>query len=196
MTSPPSPVPDVAVARRIPAGQPFVVRPDVRPRAVRAATLLAAPPAGLAGAGAVVGGPQGPALGPLAATVAGCCLLLALLFWLSNPDTPTLAAGPDGLWVRARVFRGRAVRLPWSEVALVHLRWYGGERVLCVEPRDRGLFRRLGVLAWLDAYSPGPAGRGAPPHPGFTARLRHTDRSTPEVVAALRRYARGRAPID
>ncbi|MFC0007014.1 hypothetical protein [Micromonospora siamensis] len=189
MISPPSPVP---VARRIPEGQPFVVWPDVRRRALRGAALLAAPPLGLAVTGVVVGGP----VAALAVPAVGWCLLLALLFWLSNPNTPTLAAGPDGLWVRARAFRGQVVHLPWSDVALVHQRWYGGERVLCVEPRDRGLFRRLGLLAWLDAYAPGPAGRGRVPHPGFTARLRHTDRSTPEVVAALRRYARGRAPID
>ncbi|MEV0153585.1 hypothetical protein AB0H57_07585 [Micromonospora sp. NPDC050686] len=193
----PQPAPDsaVRVARRVPEGQPFVVRPRVRRRAGRVAVLIGAVLGGfflVTGIGRLGGPPAAGLLAPLA----GCCLLVSALFWLGNPDDPVLAAGPDGLWVRARAFRGQVVWLPWTEIALVHRRRHGLAPVLCVEPRDRGLFRRLGLLAWLDTQVPGPPGPARPAHPGFLARLRLTDRAEEEVVAALRRYARGRCPID
>ncbi|MBY8874335.1 hypothetical protein K7640_21110 [Micromonospora sp. PLK6-60] len=187
------------VARRVPEGQPFVVRPRVRRRAARVALLIGALLGGfflVAGVSRLGGPPAGPRPDGLVIPLAACCLLVAVLFWLANPDDPVLAAGPDGLWIRARVFRGQVVWLPWSEIALVHRHRHGLEPVLCVQPRDRGLFRRLGLLAWLDTQVPGPPGPVRAAHPGFLARLRLTDRAEQEVVAALRRYARGRCPID
>jgi hypothetical protein len=103
-------------------------------------------------------------------------LLLGLQIRRLTGSNVLLAAGPSGLWIRSEAPLVDNLHLQWEEVdrvSIVH--WRLLDKRLVVTPRDP---RSAG-------------GRGGPAGAGFQVRISLADRSSADIVAALRHYRAG-----
>ncbi|GAA3336942.1 hypothetical protein GCM10020358_11430 [Amorphoplanes nipponensis] len=181
------------VVPRIPADQPFVVRPSVRKRVFLFGGFTLAV---LAVLGCVLG------LGAIGSENAVALLamfgLIALFFvalfglqiWLLTSGGPVLAVGPAGLWIKTRPTRGQAIWLPWEAIGLISRRRWSLEKMLCVAPRDPRAEQNLGAFTALDAGVM-KAFFGT----GFTATLNFADKSEQEILQAVAHFAAGRVQL-
>ncbi|WP_229403222.1 hypothetical protein [Micromonospora okii] len=195
-----TPPPPAPVLKRIPADQPFVVRPNVVKRALvmgGVVLVLVLPIACLAGVGLVQGAdPQARGnavlgiLGVLGCLLALIGLPLGLQLWLIGSGGPVLALGPAGLWIRTRPTRGQAVWLPWEAVGQVSRRRWSLEKMLVVAPRDPRSLQNLGTFTAVDSGLL-TAFYGS----GLIATLNFADRSESEILAAVAHYSAGRCPL-
>jgi hypothetical protein len=126
----------------------------------------------------------------LAVTTVLGSLQMALVAAIGMSGGPYLAAGPAGIWVRARKWPARSVFLPWSMVARVYPRRWLFDRLICVQAVDPRAGAGAGVLAQLDMGMQRLL-FGA----GFTASAFYCERGTDEVLAALRDLSGGRVPV-
>ncbi|SBT47449.1 hypothetical protein GA0070611_3732 [Micromonospora auratinigra] len=191
---PTGPQPPAAVtAKRIPEDLPFVVRPNVRKRAlVFGAVILVLGLVLACPMGAIAAADDGSPWVLL--VIPMVMLLLALQFgfmlWLIASGGPVLAVGPDGLWIRSRPTRGQAVWLPWGAIDHIYPRRWSLEKLVCVKPRDPRLGSGLGTFTAVDSGLQ-KAFFGT----GFTATLNFADRSEEEIMRALAGYAAGRCRV-
>jgi hypothetical protein len=128
--------------------------------------------------------------------VAAACFLPLLLvsgafrYLVLASGGPRLAAGPDGVWVRARKFPAKAIWLPWAAVERVYPRRVLFQTVICVKPRDPRLDSGYGALGKIQ-MGVDRAFLGT----GFTTPGWNVDRPVPEIMSALAGFAGGRAAI-
>lgn len=111
--------------------------------------------------------------------------VVSFVWWVAAGGGPRLAMGPDGVWLRSVNWPVQAIFLSWSDIAAV---WMSRHSGLCFAPRDPNLLASLGPRATRGARTQ---------HRRHGALLvvplgRHSDRPTPEVLAALAHFAAGR----
>ena len=181
------------VVPRIPADQPFIVRPSVRKRViffggvVAVLMLVLGCVLGLA----AVGSENGLALLVVFFAIAILFVgLFGLQIWLLATGGPVLAVGPAGLWIKTRPSRGQAIWLPWESIGLISRRRWSFEKMLCVAPRDPRAEQRLGAFTAFDSMVT-QAAFGT----GFTATLNFADKSEQEILQAVAHFAAGRVQL-
>jgi hypothetical protein len=182
------------VVKRIPADQPFVVRPNLAKRlgfvgAMSAALwLFMLCLFGAASLGEEVN---------WAVLIFVPIVLAVFVFgwvggivWLVASGGPVLAAGPDGLWIKTRPTRGQAIWLPWTHIGLIDRRRWYFEKMLVVHPRDQAVGDSLGAFTAMDA---GRLSRlyGS----GLTATLTFADKKEAEILQAVAYFAANRVPL-
>jgi hypothetical protein len=181
------------VVPRIPADQPYVVRPSVRKRVIFFGSLTAVLLIflGCVLSGAASGTSNG---GALLIVFLGLVVLLVGLFglqiWLLASGGPVLAVGPAGLWIKTRPSRGQAIWLPWEAIGLISRRRWSFDKVLCVVPRDPQAAQQLGAFTAFDSIIT-QAAFGT----GFTATLNFADKSEQEILQAVAYFAAGRVQL-
>jgi hypothetical protein len=191
---PPPPFTPPAIVPRIPEDQPLVLRPD-RGRIIRVFGLIyiVVPLAFMVVAGAALAVAFGEAvilaifagMGALFFGVFGA-LQLALMLGLLSSGGPYLAAGPDGVWIRARKWPAKSVFLPWPLVGDVYVRRWLWDRVVCVRPIDRRTIEGIGLMGGID-MGVQSALFGA----RFTASAFYCGHDAHQVVAELGRFRQG-----
>ena len=181
------------VVPRIPADQPFIVRPSVRKRViffggfVAVLMLVLGCVLGLA----AVGSENGLALLVVFFAIAILFVgLFGLQIWLLATGGPVLAVGPAGLWIKTRPSRGQAIWLPWESIGLISRRRWSFEKMLCVAPRDPRAGQQLGAFTAFDSMVT-QAAFGT----GFTATLNFADKSEQEILQAVAHFAAGRVQL-
>ncbi|MEU8260017.1 hypothetical protein AB0C02_05280 [Micromonospora sp. NPDC048999] len=180
-------------AKRIPADLPFVVRPNLRKRALLFGGLflfiglVMACPLGLAASSA---GDAGLLFVVVPMVMLFVAVPVGLQLWLISSGGPVLAVGPDGLWIKTRPTRGQAIWLPWTAIDRIYLRRWSLEKMLCVKPRDPRVGTGLGAFTALDSGLQ-QAFFGT----GFTATVNFADRSEEEIMRAVVGYAAGRCRV-
>jgi hypothetical protein len=196
---PAAPLAGAHPVRRIPDGEPLVLRPRLsRFILVFGAIYIGIPLVLFLVLGGVLIATSGshwseimPILG-IAAAVAillgALQLLMMAAFGMSGG--PYLAAGPAGIWVRARKWPAKSVFLPWPAVARVYPRRWLFDRAICVQAADPRAGTDAGALARLDMGLQRML-FGA----RLTASTFYCGRRADEVLAELHRLSGGRVPI-
>ena len=103
---------------------------------------------------------------------------------------PLMACDEHGVWLRSRKFPVRALWLPWEAVRGMRLKRWGGDRALCVEPFDSHAGRGGALTALEHAQSRLMVGTR------LTMSTLIADRPTPELIAAIAHYSRGRIHVQ
>ena len=181
------------VVPRIPADQPFIVRPSVRKRVLFfggfVALLLLL--LGCVLAWGASGSSNGLALLVIFLAIAAFFVVLfGLQVWLLATGGPVLAVGPAGLWIKTRPSRGQAIWLPWESIGLISRRRWSFEKMLCVAPRDPRAGQQLGAFTAFDSMVT-QAAFGT----GFTATLNFADKGEQEILQAVAYFAAGRVQL-
>jgi hypothetical protein len=162
--------------RRIPADQPFAIRPSIVKHAVPVVVVLAAQLVWLD-----FDGPDLALFG--AAALLATALYLGRIAWVG----PVLAVNAEGIWVkRWPAWQSRATFLPWSSIERIHLRRFVVDQRLCVVSRERHREHRRIEGAVHDAIF------GTP----FTVSLTFGNQPEDEVRDAIGRFSGGLVRID
>lgn len=195
MQLPPAPgyqtkAPELPTAKRVPGDLPLVIRPRVSRWVLLFVTgllLVVGVPTGVVFARA--GWPA--ALLTLLGTLLGYTLLCGLVIYTQASGGPLLSADRDGVWIRARKWPVKAVRVPWELIAEVRTKRWLVEKVLCVVPRDD----RVGRFS--DLWSAGDqmmntAYFGTP----LTASVVYGDTSEQDALRRLAELSAGRSRVQ
>src|SRR5689334_16225013 len=87
---------------------------------------------------------------PSAIIIMGGLAQVGIALGFNLPGGPVLAAGHQGVWIRARKWRGRSVFLPWPAVAHIYTRRWFWDRAVCVQPYDGRAGADAGTWARVD----------------------------------------------
>lgn len=184
---------------RIPADQPLVLRHRAsRFLAVYAGIYLGIPLAIFLGLFllllAVLGGDIGEIL-PILAVPGAIIVVIGLLqlgtiLGFGMAGGPVLAAGPDGLWIRARKWPAKSVFLPWPAIARIYPRRWLWDRAICVLPHDPRVGSNAGAWARLDMGLQKTLFGSR-----LTASTFYSGRRADDVLAELHRLSAGSVPI-
>jgi hypothetical protein len=166
------PAQTLAVRKRIPDEQPFVLGPSLIGHCLSAGVGLAASFVVMFLLVGYVPPLSGAPLGPIAALLAlGAVASVVATMWRG----PALAVNPEGVWLRVR---RRSVFLPWSSIEQIYLRRLWFDDRVCV-------VRRGTVDVELDRYTT-----------PFTASLTYGNQPEADVLEAIRKHGAGRTRID
>ncbi|MGH3095454.1 MAG: hypothetical protein ACRDMV_05570, partial [Streptosporangiales bacterium] len=195
MQLPPAPgyqteAPELPTAKRVPDDLPLVIRPRVSRWILLFVTgLLAVVVVPTTVVLASTGWPA--ALLTLVGTLLGYTLLCSFVIYTQASGGPLLSADRDGVWIRARKWPVKAVRVPWELIAEIRTKRWLVEKVLCVVPRDDRVGR------FNDLWSAGDqmmnsAYFGTP----LTASVVYGDTSEGEALRRLAELSAGRSRIN
>ncbi|GIF51961.1 hypothetical protein DFJ67_3776 [Asanoa ferruginea] len=167
-----TPAQTLAVRKRIPAAQSFVLRPSLVGHSLSAGVGLAASLVVLFVLVGYVPPLSDAPVGLIAALLAlGAVASVVATMW----GGPVLAVNPEGVWLRVR---RKSVFLPWSSIEQIYVRRLWFDDRVCVVQRGT-------VEAEIDRYTT-----------PFTASLTYGNQPEPDVLEAIRKHGAGRTRID
>lgn len=195
----PNVVPVPVLVDRIPEDQPLVLRPRLSRFVAVFGTAYIGIPVVLYGGvtlfllatdGLVSWDTAAILLLPGAMSVVFGLLQLALMAFFGMSGGPYLAAGPAGVWVRARKWPVKAVYLPWPLVARVYPRRWLWDRMICVLAHDTRAGANAGAWARVDMGV-----QRALFGSRLTASTYYCGRRADDVLTHLYHLSAGRVPI-
>jgi hypothetical protein len=192
-------LPPPRLVDRIPDDQPLVLKPRAgRFVAVFASIYIGIPLALLVGLSVAlllaIGVEIADALSilaiPAVILVGGGLLQLAIVMGFGMSGGPMMAAGIDGVWIRARKWPAKSVFLPWPAIARIYPRRWFWDRAICVLAHDTRAGADAGGWARLD-MSIQKALFGS----RLTASTFYCGRRADDVLRELHHLSGGRVPI-